>query len=89
MIFIIGGEGSGQEAYAKKHFPGARVIGNYHLTVKKDLEEGADPLARAEAVSEEAQGRSGQAEETGLIMSESGGIFFSLCQATDYAFSIP
>ena len=72
MIFIIGGEGSGQEAYAKKHFPGARVIGNYHLTVKKDLEEGADPLARAEAVSEEAQGRSGQAEELVIWSCEIG-----------------
>ena len=49
LIFITGGEGAGQAEYTKEHYPGAEVLGNYHMTVKEQLEKGADPLQEAEA----------------------------------------
>lgn len=50
LIFITGGEGAGQAEYTKEHYPGAEVLGNYHMTVKEQLEKGADPLQEAETL---------------------------------------
>ena len=49
MILIIGGAHQGKTAYAKEHFEKESVIiDEYHLKVKKQLEEEEDPLKEAE-----------------------------------------
>ena len=53
LIFIIGGGEDGQEQYARVHYPGAEIIGDYHLAVKGQLERGEDPAAEAERLLEE------------------------------------
>lgn len=52
MVFVIGGEGSGQDTYVKKHYPDSPVCGAYHLTVKAQLAADEDPLFLAENLSE-------------------------------------
>ena len=59
MIFITGGEGAGQAEYAEKHYPGAVILGSYHLTVKAQMNAGEDPLQKAALLlrEHEASGR--------------------------------
>lgn len=47
-VFIIGGAGSGQEAYAKEMYPQARVIADYHRIVRQQLADGREPMEEAE-----------------------------------------
>lgn len=44
LIFLVGGAFEGKEAYAKAMYPDARVISDYHLKVKKQLQDGKDPM---------------------------------------------
>ena len=53
MVLIIGGAGSGQKAYAKMHYPGARILEDYHQIVRQQLEDGLDPMQEAEALAAE------------------------------------
>ncbi len=48
LYFITGGEGNGQEEYAREHFPEMTVFGNYLKTVEDELHKGEDPLLKAE-----------------------------------------
>ena len=48
LYFIIGGEGSGQDEYAREHFPGMTICGNYHRKVGDELLRGEDPVSKAE-----------------------------------------
>lgn len=43
VIFLTGGAFEGKTAYAKKKYPHARIISDYHQTVRKQLEDGPDP----------------------------------------------
>ena len=63
MIFITGGEGAGQAEYVKEHYPGATVLGNYHMTVKEQLEKGEAPLQEAEALL-----RSSEIHDSSLVI---------------------
>lgn len=48
MILIIGGAYQGKEAYVREHFPdGCDVILDYHLRIRKQLQEGKDPMEEA------------------------------------------
>lgn len=48
MIVIIGGRASGGEAYAKEHFPDRPILCGYEETVREQLQNGEDPLQKAE-----------------------------------------
>ncbi|MBR2533046.1 MAG: bifunctional adenosylcobinamide kinase/adenosylcobinamide-phosphate guanylyltransferase [Lachnospiraceae bacterium] len=48
MVFIIGGAADSQQSYAARHYPDAKIIGNYHLKVQEELKAGLDPLKEAE-----------------------------------------
>ena len=48
MVFIIGGAADGQDSYAAQYYPGAEIIGNYHMRVLEQIRAGLDPLSEAE-----------------------------------------
>lgn len=43
IIFLTGGAFEGKTAYAKKKYPDARIISDYHQTVRRQLENGMGP----------------------------------------------
>lgn len=54
MVFIVGGAGQGKTEYAQAHFvPQCRIMNQYHLTVREQLESGQDPLAQAKKLLEQ------------------------------------
>lgn len=54
MILIIGGAHQGKTAYATEHFgKEAVIIDEYHLQIKKQLEEEKDPLSEVQHLLEE------------------------------------
>ncbi len=68
MIFITGGAYQGKGSYAREHFPqGYRVVNGYHALVRRQLEEGRDPLREAGRLLEE-----GGAERLIVISDEVG-----------------
>lgn len=54
MIFIIGGAHQGKNIYAKTYGEqGYELITSYHEVIKKQMEQGLDPLREAEALLSE------------------------------------
>ena len=47
MILIVGGACQGKTEYAKVHFPKLPVWDEYHLEVKRQLQEQGDPVKEA------------------------------------------
>ena len=43
MKLIIGGRGSGQLTYAKKHYPQMEIIEDVHLIIRQELIDGRKP----------------------------------------------
>lgn len=54
MILIIGGAYQGKTEYAKNHFePEYRIVNQYHLKVREQLNRGQNPFAEAQRLLEE------------------------------------
>lgn len=48
MILVVGGAYQGKMDYVKAHYPeDYLLVPNYHLEIKKQLEEGQDPMEEA------------------------------------------
>lgn len=48
MILVVGGAYQGKMEYVKNHYPeDYLLVPNYHLEIKKQLEEGQDPMEEA------------------------------------------
>ena len=69
MIFIIGGDGSGQREYAEQHFPDASIIDACHMLVKRQMEAGEDPLEFAEKLIREENNSSTRGSSERVIWS--------------------
>lgn len=54
LIFITGGAGQGKSTYAKTHYKDIELIADYEEQVRRELEEGRDPLSEAEKLLEGA-----------------------------------
>ena len=52
MIFIFGGAGQGQEAYAREHY-GGNLLYNFHLKVREWMQQGKNPLEETKRVLKE------------------------------------
>lgn len=68
MVLIVGGAFQGKAAYARAHFPGEyRILDRYHETVRRQLEEGKNPVEEAERLWAQAD-----AENLVIICDEVG-----------------
>lgn len=72
FIFLVGGSFEGQKEYAEKHYPEAEMISDYHLTVKRELEEGKDPILSVKKLMGEAKRGNVRNRDTVLISDEIG-----------------
>ncbi len=49
MILVIGGAYQGKKDYARQHFgEGYAIINHYHLEIRRQLDQGIDPMEEAE-----------------------------------------
>lgn len=56
MILIIGGAYQGKTEYAKEHFGGEyQLVEEYHEVVRKQMQEGKNPLKEAEKLLERGE----------------------------------
>ena len=53
LVLVAGGTASGQEAWALEHFPKARILRDYHLRIREQMDAGQDPMEEARALTEE------------------------------------
>lgn len=66
MIVVLGGRYAGAEDYAKKHYPGYRILNGYEERIREQMERGDDPLQLAAAFGE------GLEEQSVLVLTEMG-----------------
>ncbi|MDD6207100.1 MAG: bifunctional adenosylcobinamide kinase/adenosylcobinamide-phosphate guanylyltransferase [Clostridiales bacterium] len=52
MIFIFGGAGQGQEAYAKEQY-GEKLLFDFHLKVREWMKQGKDPMEETKSILKE------------------------------------
>lgn len=72
MILIIGGAYQGKAAYAELHYGAShRIVGQYHLAVRRQLAGGKDPMEEAKSLLEEAK-RDGSFDRLVVISDEIG-----------------
>lgn len=57
VIFLVGGAYEGKEAFADARYPEAEKISGYHLTVRKQLQDGLDPMTEIKKMFDGIQGK--------------------------------
>ncbi len=72
MILIVGGISQGKHDFCKNRFPDAEVIDHYEERIRRELEEGKDPLYEAEKWLNEVSGAKVMCDDADIAASFRG-----------------